>query len=79
MELNELQEHLLVQTPANEVLKVSNIYPPTESGTGYVTATLVYPIPGRTTVRSYLPDQVARWREPTDAIIAKYEIAWGYR
>ncbi len=74
MDVTELFENKLVQTRKNEVLKVSTIYSPTR-----VTAQVVYPIPGRTTVRTCTAQEVEGWREPTDAIMAKYEIAWGYR
>lgn len=69
-----LRPNSLWRTPAREVVQVSTVYGPDR-----VTATLVYPIPGRTTVRSYSAADVARWTEPSDALIARYEIAWGFR
>lgn len=73
MDIADLRQLQLVQTPDRRILKVSNIY---ESR---VTAEQVYPIPGRTSVSGYVADEVTNWREPTGALIAKYEIAWGYR
>lgn len=69
----DLQRNLLVQTPANEVLKVSEFY-----DDGRVSAQLVYPVPPRTTVRFYTPDQVATWRVVSDVLLGKYERAWGF-
>jgi hypothetical protein len=64
----------LWQTPANEIVKVSNVY-----HADRVTAEVVYPLPPRTTVRAYTAAEVARWREPSKAMITKYERAWGFR
>jgi hypothetical protein len=74
--MEEVREGQLVQTDEKDakVLKVSTIYSPT-----LVTAEVVYPVPGRTTVREYTDADVRKWREPSQAIIARYEIAWGYR
>jgi hypothetical protein len=72
MKINELQQNLLVQTPANEVLQVSNIYETR------VTAQVVYPLPPRTTVREYTVDQVARWKVASDHMVKKYEEVWGF-
>jgi hypothetical protein len=71
MTTDTLTMNLLVQTPKNEVLKVSTVYPT------YVTAEVVYPVPNRTTVRSYTLDQVSEWREPSSVMVGKYERAWG--
>lgn len=72
MNLTDLGPNLLVQTPENEVLKISTVYPT------YVTAQVVYPIPGRTAVRTCLLEEIAKWREPSDYMLGKYERAWGY-
>lgn len=69
--MTELEQGLLVQTPDHQVLKVSTVY-----DTG-VTAQLVYPLPGRTTVREYTVGQVATWRDPSPQMLASYERAWG--
>jgi hypothetical protein len=71
MELSELRPLLLVSTPAHEVLKVSEVY------SLWATAELVYPIPPRTTVRSYRAGEVASWRPASDRMVARYEEAWG--
>lgn len=73
MELTDLGPNLLVQTPENVVLKISTVYP------NRVTAQIVFPVPGRTAVRSYLPEQIATWREPSTVMVHKYEDAWGFR
>ena len=73
MKLTDLRTGLLVATPKREVLQVSTVYK------AYATAQVVYPKPGRTTVREYGADEVATWTEPSDALIARYEIAWGFR
>lgn len=73
MQTWDLVPNLLVQTKDNEILKVSTIYP------NRVTAQVVYPLPPRTTVREYTPEQVATWREPSRAMLGKYERAWGFR
>lgn len=73
MDISDLCPSLLVQTPKNEVLRVSTIYP------DRVTAQVVYPVPGRTAVRTYRRAEVASWNQPTSALLARYEIAWGYR
>jgi hypothetical protein len=70
MEMTDLRPNVLVQTPGNQLLKISTIYDT------MVTAELVYPVPPRTTVRSYLPAAVKKWREPTDAMVARYDTAW---
>lgn len=73
MNITELVPRLLVQTPDLEILKVSSIYE------RHVTAEVVYPVPGRTTVRTYLPEQIARWKPPSKGMVTKYEWAWGLR
>lgn len=76
MKMTDLSENLLVQN-GRQVLKVSTIYPPTQNGgSGYVTAQVVYPVPPRTTVNPYLPDEVEKWREPSDHMLARYKAAW---
>lgn len=72
MRISDLRENLLVQTPQREVLKVSTIYD------NRVTAQVLYPVPPRTTVCTYTAEEVMGWREPTDAMIRKYEKAWGF-
>lgn len=69
----DLREGLLMQTPKHEVVQVSTIYDTR------VTAEIVYPKPGRTAVRTFTLDEVALWRPVTDAMFARYEIAWGFR
>lgn len=71
--ISDLRTGVLWQTPKHEVVKVSTVYPTR------VTAEVVYPVPSRTTVREFTAEEVAAWREPTDALFAKYEIAWGLR
>lgn len=71
MELSELRPLLLVSTPSREVLKISRV-------TGSrVTAELVYPLPGRTTIRAYGPEEVASWSPASDRMVDRYEEAWG--
>ena len=72
MQTWDLVPNLLVQTPRREVLKVSTVYP------NRCTAQVVYPVPARTTVREYTVKQIATWREPTRAMLDKYERAWGF-
>lgn len=72
MKLEELHPNLLVQTPDRRVLKVSTIYETR------VTAQVVYPIPGRTTVQEFTADEVELWREPSSQMIHRYEDAWGF-
>lgn len=73
METTALKQNQLVQN-GRELLKVSTIY-----SENRVSASVVYPVPPRTTVRYYSAEQVEAWREPTNQLIARYEIAWGYR
>lgn len=73
MTISDLHPGVLYQTPKRELVQVSTLYP------ARVTAQVVYPIPARTTVREYTAEEVAAWKEPTDALFARYEIAWGYR
>jgi hypothetical protein len=78
MDITDLAQNQFVQL-GRELLRVSNIYLPDHregGGTGYVTAQLVYPLPPRTTVRSYTLDQIAAFREPTKRIVTAYERAW---
>ena len=42
------------------------------------TAQVVYPLPARTTVREYTVQEIATWREPSAAMLARYERAWGF-
>lgn len=72
MRWDDLKPNRLV-ADGRTVLKISTVYP------SMVTAQLVFPPPPHTTVRTYLADEVARWREPSDAMVARYEEAWGFR
>ena len=72
MRLDDLQPNLLVQTPLNEVLKVSTLLD------GGATAQVLFPVPPRTTVRTYSEADIANWREPSAAMIKRYEKAWGF-
>lgn len=67
MDLTDLYPNRLVQTRRGELLKVSTIYP------GYVTAKVELPPQPRTTVRSYLPDEIRTWRKPSRAILDEYD------
>lgn len=71
MDLSDLKTNLLVQTREGEVLKVSTVYERS------VTAELVYPVPTRTAVRTYLPEEVAKWRTPSRVMLNRYDDAWG--
>lgn len=64
------EEGKLVQY-GHELLKISTIYP------NRVTATVAYPLQNRTTVRSYGPQQIAKFREPSRQLVNKYDEAYG--
>lgn len=72
MDMSDLRSNLLVQTPENEVLKVSTVYDTR------VTVQVVYPAPARTTVRTCLPEEVAKWMEPSGVMLNKYERSWRF-
>jgi len=42
------------------------------------TATLVYPIPAHTTVRQFAIGESHRFREPSDQLVRKHDVAWGF-
>lgn len=65
----DLQPNLLVQI-GSDLFKVSTLNEKS------FTATLVYPLQPRTTVRSISYDVIIR--EPSKQIINKYEDAWGF-
>lgn len=65
MKLEELQPQQVVQD-GRLLLKVSRI-----RGDA-VTAQVIYPLPGRATVRAYGRDQIARFTHPADGILAAY-------
>ena len=68
MNLTDLKEGQLVRS-AGDLLQISTVYPPTERGSGYVTARLLVSrdglAPSRDIVRSVLPDTIAHFQEPT--------------
>lgn len=67
-------ENTLWMTKNKEMVKVSTVY----EDENRVTAQVVYPVPPRTTVRSYPAADVARWSEPTATQVRRYERAWGF-
>lgn len=66
-------EDTLWVTKDKEMVKVSAVY----EDEARVDAQVVYPVPPRTTVRSYPAAEVAAWREPTTTQVHRYEHAWG--
>lgn len=71
MKIEDLVPNLLVQTSHRELLKVSNIYP------HYVTMQVLLPAPGRTTVRTYRPEEMTKWRKPSRALLNQYDDEYG--
>lgn len=69
MDIEELFPHRLVAY-GSTLLKVSSIY------NGYITAQVVYPVPPRTTVRAYLPQQIMGFKEPGNTLVERYERAY---
>lgn len=56
------------------LLKVSSVY------NEYITAQVVFPLPPRTTVRSYTAEQITLlFSEPSDALIERADEAWGWQ
>jgi hypothetical protein len=70
MNIEELQPNLIVQD-GRETLKVSTIY-----GDDHVTASVVLPVPKRTTVRHYDAFAVGGWRPVSDQKYKEYEVAY---
>jgi len=58
--------------------KPGTLYKLSEAGATSFTATLVYPKPGRTRVHTFAIDEMAYLREPTNALVRRYERAWGF-
>ena len=72
MEIADLKPNLLVQTPQRQVLKISTIYDENR-----VSAQIVYPVPTRTSVEYFNATDVSTWREPTKAMLNRYDEAYG--
>lgn len=66
-----LSPNSLWRTAGRELVQVSTVY-----HADRVTATVVYPIPPRTTVRSYTAAEVALWTVPSDRMVRRYNKAW---
>lgn len=71
--LDDLRPQMIVQR-GTELYQVSTVYE------NYVTATLVYPIPPRTTVCTITRTQLDRqaFTEPSAIQYSRYEQAWGF-
>ena len=70
MNIADLQQGLVVQD-GRTVLQVSTIYE------RYVTAQVVYPVPPRTTVRSYTAEHIAaRWKPVSKLNYQRYVDAY---
>lgn len=61
-------------TADGEMVKISTHY----IDEARITAQVVYPVPPRTTVRSYTLSEAALWKSPSTAQVRKYERAWGF-
>lgn len=69
MRIADLKFLQLVESPEGELLKVSTVYP----GRNQVTASVVLPVPERTTVRWYDAEAVALWKEPSQRLLEEYD------
>lgn len=69
-----IKPNTLWMTTDREMVKVSTIY----SAEDRITGQVVYPVPPRTTVRSYSLVEVSQWKQPSTAQVRKYERAWGF-
>ena len=54
------------------------LYKLSEAGATSFTATLVYPKPRRTKVHTFGLHEMQAFREPTNALVRRYERAWGF-
>ena len=70
MTKDELTKNQLVQD-GQTLYKVSEFYD------NSVTASVEYPIPRRTTVHRFTFDQIARWHEPSQALLNAYDRFYG--
>ena len=61
-------------TGDGEMVKISTHY----IDEARITAQVVYPVPPRTTVRSYALPEAAQWKSPSAAQVRRYERAWGF-
>jgi len=70
MKINELRPNQLV-CDGNTLIKISNVHD------SEVTAQVLFPVPPRTTVRTYTAEQVwMLFREPGHRILTQYERAY---
>lgn len=69
-----MKPNTLWMTSENEMVQLSNLY----LNEDRVTASVVFPIPPRTTVRSYTLKVAASWKTPSAAQMRRYERAWGF-
>jgi hypothetical protein len=77
MDITDLRTNMLV-ADGRTLLKVSTVHSPTGQSDGYVTAQVLLPKPDRTTVREYGAIHIyERWKTPSDAMVRRYEEAWG--
>jgi hypothetical protein len=53
------------------------LYKLSEAGATSFTATLVHPKPGHTTVHTFGLHEMRYFREPTNALVRRYEKSWG--